>query len=343
MHALVLTEYGKLEYQEVPSPTIGPADVRVEVKACGICGSDVHGFDGTSGRRQPPIIMGHEAAGEIAEVGTDVTEWNVGDRVTFDSTVNCDECAYCRKGQVNLCDQRMVLGVSCDDYRRDGAFAQEVAIPQHILYGIPDGVSFEQAAMVEPVSIALHAVKRTLPDQNSVAVVVGTGLIGLFVVQVLRALGCHTIIGVDIQDDRLALAKKLGATHTVNAAKKDEVAFVMSLTSEKGADLAFEVVGNTAPLQTALTCVRKGGRVALVGNVAPYVEFPLQAAVTRELILHGSCASAGEYPQCMELIAAGKVDTDALMSAVAPMSEGAVWFERLHRKDPGLMKVVLHP
>ena len=137
MKALLLKDYGDLVYQEVPEPELREDEVLIRVRACGICGSDVHGMDGSTGRRRPPIIMGHEASGVIAEVGEKVTGWNKGDRVTFDSTIWCAVCASCRAGRINLCDRRRVLGVSCDEYRQNGAFAQFVTVPQHILCKIP--------------------------------------------------------------------------------------------------------------------------------------------------------------------------------------------------------------
>ncbi len=167
MKALLLTEYKKLEYTDVPMPEIGPKEVLIQVKATGICGSDIHGYDGSSGRRIPPLIMGHETAGVIAQVGAEVTEWKPGERVTCDSTVYCGECFYCRRGEINLCDNRRVLGVSTGEYRRHGAFADYVAVPQHILYKLPDQVTFAQACMIEPVSIAFHAVRITpIVDQR---------------------------------------------------------------------------------------------------------------------------------------------------------------------------------
>src|SRR5690554_4746185 len=158
MKALVLEEYNKLVYKDVPKPVPNNDEVLVKVEAVGICGSDVHGMDGSTGRRIPPIIMGHEASGIIIETGKNVTGWSPGDRVTFDSTIYRLDDWYTRKGLYNLSDNRMVLGVSCNDYRRDGAFADYVTIPQHILYRIPDNVTFEQAVMVEPVAVALHAI-----------------------------------------------------------------------------------------------------------------------------------------------------------------------------------------
>src|SRR3954471_18578981 len=160
MKALVLKEYKQFAYEDFPSPQPGPAEVLVAVRACGICGSDVHGMDGSTGRRRPPIIMGHEASGIIAEVGKQVTRWKPGDPVTFDSTLYCGECDFCRQGQINLCDRRRVLGVSCDEYRQHGAFAEFVVVPQRVLHRLPVNLPFEHAALAEPFSIALHAVSR---------------------------------------------------------------------------------------------------------------------------------------------------------------------------------------
>jgi L-iditol 2-dehydrogenase len=343
MKALILEEYGRLEYRDVPDPLLGARDVLLQIKACGICGSDVHGLDGSTGRRIPPVIMGHEAAGVVADVGSDVTDWQPGDRVTFDSTIYCGECHFCRRGEANLCEDRRVLGVSCGDYRQDGAFAEYVAVPQHILYRLPDGLDFAQAAMVEALSIAFHAVRRTPITLNDTVVVVGAGMIGLLVIQTLRAAGCGQIIAVDLDRDRLDLACALGADQGLQSDADDIISIVQGQTGGRGADLAFEVVGISPTLNLALACLRKGGSLAMVGNLAPKTDFPLQSAVTRELTLYGSCSSNGEYPACLDMIARGAVDVGALISATAPLSEGAAWFDRLHNREPGLMKVILEP
>ena len=342
MKALVLKEYRKFSYEDVPIPQFGPKDVLVAVKACGICGSDVHGMDGSTGRRRPPIIMGHEAAGVIAEAGAGVKGWTQGQRVTFDSTVYCGACEFCRRGQVNLCNQRRVLGVSCEDYSQNGAFADFVAVPQHVLYPLPDALSFEHAALVEPFAIALHAVRRTPLASNDDAVVIGCGMIGLALIQILRATGCGQIIALDVAPDKRDRAQKLGASCVIDStgAPLEEI---LSVTKGIGADLAFEAVGIGATVDLAVRCVRKGGCVALVGNVAPKVELPLQVAVTRELSLLGSCASAGEYPACLDMLARGAINAAPLLSAVAPLQAGASWFDRLYAREPGLLKVVLTP
>lgn len=343
MKALLLKAYCQLEVVEFPRPEIQSNEALVRVAACGICGSDVHGYDGSTGRRIPPLVMGHEAAGIIEHAGDEVRGFQAGDRVTFDSTVYCGQCDYCRAGRVNLCDNRQVLGVSCGDYRRHGAFAEYVAVPAHILYRLPDALPLEHAALIEAVSVAVHAVKRSPPQADDDVVVVGSGMIGLLVIQVLRHAGCRRLIAVDVDDDRLMLAKKLGATDVVNAKNGDAAVRILELTNGRGADAAWEAVGTTATVQTAIHCVRKGGSVTLVGNVSPTVEIPLQAVVTRELTLYGSCSSSGEYPECIELMASGAVDVTPLISAATSLEDAPEWFKRLHACEPGLMKVVVKP
>src|SRR5581483_6800178 len=173
MKALLLSQYRHLEITDIPVPALDDDELLVRVAACGICGSDVHGFDGSSGRRIPPIVMGHEAAGIVADVGKKVSGFKAGDRVTFDSTVYCGECANCRRGNVNLCDHRQVLGVSCGDYRRNGAFAEYVVVPARIAYHLPENLSFNEAALLEAVSVALHAVSLAQKEARSNALVIG--------------------------------------------------------------------------------------------------------------------------------------------------------------------------
>jgi L-iditol 2-dehydrogenase len=335
MKALLLSEYSKLSVTDMETPAIGDDDVLVRVRACGICGSDIHGYDGSTGRRIPPLVMGHEAAGEISQVGAAVRNFRAGDRVTFDSTVSCGRCDYCTRGQINLCDNRMVLGVSCGEYRRHGAFAEYVAVPARILYPLPPSLPFEHAALIEAVSVAVHAVNRRVPKPTDTVLVVGCGMIGLLVIQVLRDKGCRNIVAVDVDAGRRALAERLGAARTLDGNDPDVTA--------AGADVAFEVVGRADTLLTAIRSVRKGGTVVLIGNLAPRVEMPLQEVVSRELSLLGSCASSGEYPACIDLMARGAVDVAPLISAAVPLQDGPAWFERLHRGGDGLMKVILQP
>jgi L-iditol 2-dehydrogenase len=342
MKALLLSKYRQLEVAETANPKIGEDEVLIRVEACGICGSDVHGYDGSSGRRIPPIVMGHEAAGTIVEVGSGVRGLHQGDRVTLDSTVYCGQCANCLRGQMNLCDQRQVLGVSCGEYRRAGAFAEYVAAPARIVHKLPDSISFPEASMLEAVAVAMHAVSLAETPPDSAALVIGAGTIGLLILQALRATGCSSVFITDVDSTRLKLAKELGATETI-LADADTLARISSLTGGAGVDVALEAVGRTETIKTAIQCVRKGRTVVLVGNISPEVAIPLQVVVSRQIRLQGSCASSGEYPRAIELMAKGAINVKPLISAIAPLEDGPRWFERLYAHEPNLMKVVLVP
>lgn len=338
MKALVMHEYKKLSYEEVETPSPGKGEVLVRIKMTSVCGSDVHGFDGSTGRRQPPVIMGHESAGVIAALGEGVTDYSVGDRVTFDSTVYCNECEMCKKGMVNLCARRRVLGVSCDDYNQPGCFAEYVVLPAYILYRLPDKVTFTQASMVEPLSVAYHAATRTQITPDDIAVVVGVGTIGLLTLQVVKSFGVKQLIAVDIDDKKLEIAKKNGATDIVNSKDPDAVEQILKLT-DGGATVALDATGINATVDLCLKCVRLAGRVVLIGNVAPTTDFPLQVVVTRQLSIFGSCASAGEYPQCLDLIADGKVDVDSMISKKVPLADGDLWMNKIYNGEDGLTKI----
>jgi len=342
MKALTLTEYNHFEYGDAPKPEAGEGEVLIRVKACGICGSDVHGMDGSSGRRIPPIIMGHEASGIIETVGDSVEGWQEGDTVTFDSMVYCGKCPACEKGQVNLCEHRQVMGVSCPEFKRHGAYAEYVTVPSHILYKIPDGMSFEEAAFAEPISVALHAVNRVPIQKGDTGVVVGAGLIGLLIVQALKRAGCERVIAADLVQSRLDLAKESGATETLLSSQVDVPEEVLKLTNGKGADVAMEVVGIGKTLGLAIDSVRMGGSVGCVGNIEPVSEFSLQKIVTREISLFGSCASAGEYTDALECIADGSIQVKPLISKIANLKDGNEWFQKLHAGED-CFKVILTP
>jgi L-iditol 2-dehydrogenase len=343
MNALLLTEYKHLEVTDLPMPAFAALDVLIQVAACGICGSDVHGFDGASGRRLPPIVMGHEAAGIIAAVGDEVQGFAVGDRVTFDSTVYCGACEFCLRGEVNLCDNRQVVGVSCPEFKRAGAFAEYVAVPARILYHLPDALEFAEAAMLEAVSVALHGVRVAELKGGETALVIGAGMIGLLLLQAAKVAGCSKVFVADIDATRLALATQLGADKVFLASDAALIQTILKETNGRGVDVAFEAVGRPETVAAAIDCVRKGGTVSLVGNIAREVALPLQKVVTRQIRLQGSCASAGEYPEAMELVSTGKIMVAPLITAVAPLADGPAWFDRLYAREPNLMKIVLDP
>ena len=343
MKALVLTEYKKMEYTDVPMPEIQPDEVLIRIKACGICGSDVHGYDGSTGRRRPPVIMGHEASGVIEKTGKAVCGWLPGDRVTFDSTIYCNQCESCRHGDVNLCTNRKVIGVSCEDYRRDGAFAEYIAVPQHILYRIPDNVSFDQAAMIEPLSIAFHAANQIRHKIGATAAVVGAGKIGMLLIQTLRMFGFGTIIAVKRTAADADFIRNLGADYCFNTENDDVRKETDRITENKGVDYVFEAAGNEKTINLCIDICRRNGTVVLVGNSAPQVSIPLQAVVTKQLHLIGSCASSGEYAACLDMISRKLVDVEKLIGSRAPLSEGAQWFDKLYTNHDNNLKVIHNP
>ena len=343
MQALVLTQYGHLEMMDRPAPKPEDGEVLIRVAACGICGSDVHGYDGTSGRRIPPLIMGHEAAGTVVSAGAGTSRFRPGDRVTFDSTICCGTCPYCARGEINLCDRREVVGVSCGEYRRDGAFAEFIVVPERIVYAIPESLTFAEAAMLEPVSVALHAVAVSKLRGGETALVLGAGMIGLLTMQAAKAAGCSSVYIADIDATRLELARSLGADEIIPHSGAALMHECLRLTGGVGVDIAFEAVGRDETVNAAIDATRKGGTVTLIGNVTPEVRLPLQKVVSRELRLQGTAASAGEYPLAIEYISSGRIKVRDLITAVAGLEEGPQWFERLHASEPNLMKIVLAP
>src|SRR5258705_4553268 len=268
MKALLLSKYRELQIADLPAPTAGSGEALIRVGACGICGSDVHGYDGSSGRRIPPIVMGHEGAAQIRAVGAGVTGLVEGDRVTFDSTIYCGACGYCKRGEVNLCDHRQVLGVSCGDYSRAGAFAEFVAVPARVVYKLPESISFAEAAMLEAVAVAIHAVSLAEISAESTALVVGAGTIGVLILQVLRAAGCTRVFVSDVDHTRSKMAKELGA-EDVLLAGAEVVAQILQRTGGVGVDVAIEAGGRNEAVNAADASVRQGGTGVLVGDISP--------------------------------------------------------------------------
>ena len=343
MKALVYTKPYTFEYSDFPDPTVGGDDVLIRVKACGICGSDVHGSTGKTGRRIPPLVMGHEAAGIVEDAGANVTDYARGNRVCFDSTVYCNKCQPCRSGLFNRCQRRQVLGVSTPDFKRHGAFAEYVAVPWWIVERIPESMSFAQAALLEPVSIGVHAAGRAPISAETTVAVIGAGTIGLFIMQGAALRGALKVIACDVNEFRLDVARKLGAHELVNPDKANLRETILSKTDGRGADVTFEAVGYAKTFGHAVSITKTGGYVVAVGNLESAAQFDLQNLVARELTFTGSYASSGEFRDCVRLIASGKINVEPLISDVLPLSDGPRAFERLLEGRENLLKIVLEP
>jgi len=296
-----------VEVRDVPVPEVAGDEVLIRVKAAAICGSDLGIYNYTaaySGMRLP-VVMGHEFAGEVAEMGATVEGYAAGDRVLSESVKACGGCGFCKEGMSNLCEGSTLFGI-----HTDGGFAEYVAVPQGLLHRIPEGMSYEEAALVEPLSNAVHFVDDVTPFKSGDLVVVqGCGPIGLFSAQLLRLGGARVIIsGLGVDGVRLGIAERLGF-EAVNIDEVDLVEHVMGLTGGRGADVAFVAVGAPPAVKQAMGLVKKRGTITVVGIFGSEVPVDMTRLVRRELTVMGAYdAKPVNFPMSISLISEGKVN-----------------------------------
>ncbi len=338
MRALVYEAPWQMPLRQIDLPEPNPKDVVISVQAVGICGSDVHGFMGTTGRRKPPIVMGHEFSGVITATGDQVVTYKVGDRVVGQPLLPCGVCDNCRAGLWNICVNRSGLGMNLN-----GAYAEAVRVPQQLLYRLPEALSWEQGAMVEPLAVAMHAVNLTPFKLMATVVIIGAGTIGLLTLLAARLKGAGKIIVTDLSPHRLEMAQKLGADMTVNVAEQDPIAVVKEQTNDLGADAVIEAVGITAAVKQSLAVVRTGGHVTWIGNSQPEVELNMQQVVTRELTITGAYGFNKEFAHSLEAIRSGKIDITPLIEMIAPLEDGPQLFHDLAGGKLDAVKVILKP
>ncbi|HWQ15012.1 MAG TPA: galactitol-1-phosphate 5-dehydrogenase [Roseiflexaceae bacterium] len=338
MRALVYEGPWHMPLREVAAPEPGPDDVVVRVQAVGVCGSDVHGFTGSTGRRTPGIVMGHEFAGTVAAVGAEVSDYRPGDRVIVQPLVVCGACAMCRAGRPNVCQRRTMIGMTYH-----GAYAELVRVPQRQLYRMPAGLSWEHGALAEPLAVALHAVNQTPLNLMETVAIVGAGPIGLLALLATRLKGAGTVIITDRSAHRLELARRLGADLAINVAEQDAAAAVRAATGGLGAHAAIEAVGITPTVQQALAVTRIGGHVTWIGNSAPEVTVPMQQVVTQEITIRGVYGFNEEFGQAIDALATGRINAAPLIEQVAPLEDGPRLVHDLARGTLEAAKVVLRP
>ena len=327
MRAIVYTNPWHMELHDKEVPVPGPDEVIVDVKAVGICGSDVHGYTGSTGRRTPPMVMGHEFSGTVARFGDSVSGIEEEDEVIVSPMFPYDGIG-----------QRQVVGVN-----QPGAYAEQALVHKSMLYPKPESMSWNDAAMCEPLSIAMHAISRTPIAMMDTVVVVGAGTIGLLVLQCARRCGAGTIVVTDMSPHRLDLAKQVGADVTVNIRDQDPVATVMELTNQVGADVAIEAVGLTKSVQQAHAMVRVGGHVTWIGNSDLMIEVNMQEVVTRELTIAGTYGFSTEFERVIEAIAQKVIDVETLIEQIAPLEDGPALVDGLAKGELDLIKVILTP
>jgi L-iditol 2-dehydrogenase len=338
MRALVFRGAGEMPVEERPDPLAGPGQVVIAVRASGICGSDVHGFKGATGRRRIGVVMGHEAAGEIVELGPDVDGARIGDRVVLRSILPCGRCDRCRHGQPNICLDRQGMGMHFD-----GAYAERIAVPETLAVPIPDGLTFETAALAEPLAVAMHAVAITPLERDDTVVIVGAGAIGLLTLLAIRERHVRTVIVTDRDRHRLDLAATLDADLTIDVDSADPVEAVAAATGGRGADVVFEAVGIAPTVAQSIATARPGGQVTWIGNSAPEVPLSMQQLVTRELTIRGAYGFVDEFDGAIDALATGRIDAGRLIEHIAPLEDGPDLFRRLAAGTMPAAKVVLVP
>ena len=343
MKAAVMTEPRKIVSQELPVPELGEREALVKVMAVGVCGSDVHYYEhGRIGGAivRYPMILGHECAGEVVAAGPGVTRVKPGDRVAIEPQTTCGRCPACKSGKYNLCPDVEFYATP----PIDGAFAQYAKMREDALFPIPDGLSYEEAAPVEPLSVGIHAANRTGLKPGSSVAIMGMGPVGLLAVVAAKAYGASRIYVTDLEPVRLEAAKKLGATHAVNVRERDAVAAIRELNGGAGVDVAWETAGNPKALQSALLSLKRGGKLAIVGLPAQ-AEVPLDVHFIsdREVDIYGVFRYVGTYAAGIEMLASGIADVRSLITDRYPLDRTQEAMERALNNKSESLKVIVHP
>lgn len=329
--AIIRIEDGKkvLRTEEVPNPVVEAHDVLIRVRAAGICGSDLHGFlDSAGTSRREGLIMGHEAAGEVVAVGASVTRVVVGDHVTIDPQVSCGHCVPCQHGWISICDNKRVTGSSLRGFEQ-GTMAELASIPEKQVFIVPKSMSFPDAAMIEPLSNALHLVNRAGILLGDTVVIYGAGTLGLCILQGVVLAGAKRIIVSDTAPHRLEIARSLGAEVVLSPLVDDVHARVLELTDGLGADVVIESVGIDATYQDAIKVVRKRGKVMFFGAVQDTVTLPLLPILHKEISLIGCTGANDETQLAIDMVASGRIDVSALRTNEFPLEEAQQAFDLL--------------
>jgi len=343
MKAAILTKQSQIVVEVRPVPQPKADEVLIKVMAVGVCGSDVHYFEhGRIGGAivRYPMILGHECAGEVVAVGSAVTRLRAGDRVAIEPGVTCGRCDACKSGRYNLCPDVVFYATP----PIDGAFAQYVTIREDFAFPIPDSLSYEEASLIEPFSVGIHAAKRTQLQPGSTVAIMGMGPVGLMAVVAAKAFGAGKIIVTDLEPIRLEAALKLGATHAINVREEDAVAKAFELTGGRGADVAWETAGNPRALQTALLSLRRGGKLAIVGLPAESdIPLNVHAITDREIDIYGVFRYANTYPSAIEFLSSGIADVMTLVTDRYPLAQTHEAMVRAMTNKSGSLKVMVYP
>jgi L-iditol 2-dehydrogenase len=342
MKAAVLVEPGIIEIQELDIPKPAKDEVLIKVKSVGLCGSDVHYYQhGRIGAFvvEKPIILGHESAGEIVALGSDVKNFSVGQRVTVEPGVTCGVCVYCKSGKYNLCPE--VKFLATPPY--DGAFCEYIAIRSDFVYEIPNEMTYDEAAMAEPISVGIHALRRGRLQAGETVVIMGMGPIGILTAMVAKVSGASKIIGVDFEESRLELSKKMGVTDTVNLSHENLTEKINAVTNYQGVDLALETAGNAKALQSAISSVKRGGRVVIVGMPPEDVAtLNINEIVGSEIDIYGVFRYSNTYQTAIDIILTSGIDLTNIMTDYYSLDNVKDAFEKAVTDKTNSIKIMVN-
>ncbi len=339
MKAALLTAPYQIGLQEVEKPRLGSYDVLIKVQCVGVCGSDLHTYRGTHPFRKPPVILGHEMAGEVVEVAEDVNLFKKGDRVSVEPQTYCHHCPSCYKGNYNLCSNKRILGTT----PWPGAFAEYVVIPEDKVYLLPDGLSFEEGAMVEPLAVGIRAAQMAQPRIGDTVIIMGSGTIGLATLAALKEAGVTRTIATDVEDFNLAKAKELGAWTAVNVGRESLAEKVKEWTRGEGVDAAVIAVGVPSLIDESLGLVRKQGRVVLVALFDDKATIDTFKIVSSEAEVVGSWVYTGrEFQAAIDLMSQGRIETNSFITHRWPIERVGEALDLVDKRTEDLIKIVLH-
>lgn len=334
----IVSSPGQVEFIKKALPSLGEKDVLIRVRACSICGGDIHLYKGKHPLASLPAAIGHEIAGEIIERGPGVNKVNLGDRVVVEPVLTCGQCYFCVRGEYHFC-QNIAYQYSAGQ----GGFTPYFITAEKWVHQIPEAISYEEAALIEPLAVAVHAVRKAEVGLGHNVAIFGAGGIGLFLLQVVRSAGANSVFVMDIQDHRLKLAQELGASSITNPKKEDSLAKIFKETNGLGVDQSFEAVGLEKTLHQSVECLKKGGICVLIGLFEePWtVKFPVNLFVQKEIQIRGSRGYCWDFQTAINLINNGQVKLAPLISHRLPLSDLPQAFEILLNPDQKANKVVI--
>lgn len=337
MKAALVTDVETVSIQDIDRPLIKDDEVLIAVKTVGVCGSDLHLFRGTHAFRKPPAILGHEIAGDIVEVGKNVQGYKVGDRVTVEPQYGCGECEYCREGQVNLCASKVVPGTP----KWIGVFVQYFNAPAHTLYKLNESVSYPMGTMIEPLAVAVRALRRATVREKDCLVILGSGTIGLLCLVVAKLMGYQKIVCTDTAPFNLEMARKHGATVAINPLTTDVVATVKELTNGRGADLALVAAGANNILDQASSCVRKRGEIGVIAMITEKIPFYSYQIVFNEQTMYGAMTyGTPDFQEAARLVNDG-LDLSDFVTQTMDLEHTQEGLDVLSQKKEDVVKVMI--